>query len=37
MRTLVTTLDGPERPKVVYQFSGRQFYERPRYNPFDGL
>jgi hypothetical protein len=33
-RALVIALEGPERAYPVYQFSDRNFYERPRHNPF---
>lgn len=36
-RSIVQSLDGPERPYPVYTFSGRRFPERPRHNPFQGL
>lgn len=36
-RSVVTALDGPERPYPVYRFSGRAFFEKPRANPFKDL
>jgi hypothetical protein len=36
-RALAQALDGNERPYPVYQFSRRQFFERPNHNPFRGL
>ena len=33
-KSLVTALDGNEKSYSVYNFSGRQFFERPRHNPF---
>lgn len=34
VRSVVAALDGPERPYEVYRFSGRQFAEKPKHNPF---
>jgi hypothetical protein len=36
-RSIAQALDGNERPYPVYHFSARQFFERPRHNPFKGL
>jgi len=36
-RALVNALEGPERAYPTYQFSDRNFYERPHHNPFAGL
>jgi len=33
-RSLVLSIDGPERPYDVYRFSGGPRYERPNHNPF---
>jgi len=35
-RALVHAIDGPERPYPGYLFSDRQFFERPKHNPFAG-
>ncbi len=37
IRSLVTAIDGKEKPYPVYRFSGRVFVERPKHNPFTGL
>ena len=36
-RSIVIALDGPEQPYPVYRFSRRDFVEKPKHNPFDGL
>lgn len=36
-KSIVHALDGPEKDYPVYQFSRRQFFEKPGHNPFAGL
>ena len=36
-KSIVFALDGPEQPYPHYQFSGRQFFQRPNHNPFKDL
>jgi len=36
-KSLVLSLDGPERPYPVYRLPLTDKYEKPRHNPFSGL
>ncbi len=37
-KSIVLAIDGgPEPPYPFYQFSRRQFFQRPKHNPFSGL
>ena len=37
VKALVHALSGKEQPYPVYRFSGRQFYAKPKHNPFKDL
>lgn len=36
-KSLVHAISGPEQDYPVYPFSRRQFFERPKHNPFKDL
>ena len=37
-KSIVLAVDGgPEQPYPYYQFSRKQFLQRPKHNPFSGL
>ena len=34
VKGLVTVISGPEKQYPVYRFSNKQFWEKPKHNPF---